>query len=262
LFELCHDGSRITEVLVVYEREADRINFETSKIVDIVVDPRFSYAQPHELHKDKGQMRWRTWIRIPLNAELNTTVIPARPTSWAAAMQEMKPSSSGTAERTEQRYFATFGCRSCVVNDAGEPASLSGDYPVCVKSVTWIEPDPTSQVTAPTRLVLTPDAILSVHTNDLHVASIRTGDFLQSYQSDHTMRLLTPGTGDHLGLKRRGRIYLGLVDKKRKLTRLYWLREPHLDLEAFEAKQRAVIEQTLSATQQSDTGNPARKLNL
>ena len=64
--ELCHDGEIIRDIIVVYEREANIIGFESSAVTDLVAPPKLTSDQPKDIIKDRTQFNWIDIAQLPL----------------------------------------------------------------------------------------------------------------------------------------------------------------------------------------------------
>jgi hypothetical protein len=116
-FSLLHDGNNARELLVVYEREANRIDFESSKVFDVLLSSDWKDDQPKECVKDKTQLRWWSWTQLFTQGPVNDDKASNK-VSWYQTMKNMKPSAV-TQPAPPREFLATYGAQSRIVDLEG-----------------------------------------------------------------------------------------------------------------------------------------------
>ena len=237
-FDLVHDGHRVRELIVVYEKEGSCIDFESSKVKDILVPPELSLdAQPKEIRKKSNQSCWQSWIQLKLNEETETKKGSEKQVvSWYNTMKNMKPKAdSPTAANAH--LFATFGAKSTIANSVGKVVSEVG------KVYNWssfIKADGKEVdgmlPSAPRKITVTPShSVVGVHKNYIEVLGYKDASLVQVFKTSGRFRALAPILGCEYLDRRRGRVILTAYDKRSKKGQLVWLRECGFDLQSDQA---------------------------
>lgn len=256
-FEICHDGNRVHEILVVYEKEANFIEFESSKVTEINVHAEFKERQPSQIEKDRAQYRWKSFGQISPRDQApsnNTANPPAPPMSWSATLKSMKPSTvvnASPSTTTSRSFFATFGATSIIVDINGTPVksmpSTSPQNPMVTPVATsWssalqpLEKNPVCDgiiISAPLRVLnQSLRYAVALHGTHIQVSESKTGELVQLIASHGSLRLMTPNLGSDFDYRRRGRIYLTSFNKKKKYSRIFWLHEVNYDVVGVETR--------------------------
>lgn len=250
-FSILHDGSTIVELMVVYEREANHIEFESSKVVEVMVIDTLKSCQPKECLKDKDQYRWVSWLQLPMSGKEEPSAADADAKkvvpSWYNTIKSMKPRSSKDPIPPRE-FLGTFGTQTLLCNQDG--LATTRDKETCAPSFTWnsvpaqMQPkkgEDQLQTAAPSRVFVVPQqVVIGVHKNFIEVRKYSDGTLLQCFRSKNMLKPLSPGAGFDVLERRRGRIYLTAVSKKKKSTTVHWLKENNFDLSQAESLMRRI----------------------
>jgi hypothetical protein len=228
--EICHDGKLITDIIVLYKSEANRIEFESSRVIEIPVPETLS-KQASEVSKDKEQNRWHTFQQIPSYNDL----IPGQiAPSWQQTLKSMKPKAQGITDLSSVRLIATFGAKTSEIDGTGKLKGTTIQWSSSIVDTN----DKELKTSAPESVVVIPDNyIVGIHKNYVEIQTF-SGVTELVFKFSGNFRFATAFEGTGLGIRRRGRFYFMIYNKKTRNTQFYWIRETGYDYVDIEAKNR------------------------
>jgi hypothetical protein len=236
--DILHNGKIVTDLIFVYDREANYIEFESSQVKEIAVSQDIQQKLAKDVQKDKDQMKWFSWIQLndePPQSADNPSSIP----TWYNTMKSMKPGQQN-AQRDPRFFLATYGNQTRVVDEYGELKSEG--IPLKIQpSIEWNhaqsdkKKDEGLQQAAINRLILLNSFYAAgIHKNFVEICNLQTGKLIQTIKSTAGLRVLCPPPGSDNGERRRGKLFVSSYNKKKKASQIYWLKETGYDLNRFE----------------------------
>lgn len=280
-FAINHDGRLINNLIVIYESEANVIEFESSQVHEIKVVDELYWDQPKSVRKDKASLGWLSWTQLPEKSPGDNPADGANSSSitnpsWYETIKSMKPSKKSQRGSLESsmnaRFLATYGASTRVLNIEGNSSS-SKNYPVSL-ATQWAQPqlllegaklrpsdlsDGMSECSAPMRVLnLVNQYQAAFHKNYVEIANFKTGSIIQIMSSTTgaaaeekstpasaaVIKPLVPALGsDMVDERRRGLLMMALHNKKKKTNSLYWMKEREFDFDKIDNALRKIDQQ-------------------
>jgi hypothetical protein len=158
----------------------------------------------------------------------------------------MKPKSKST-EANSHVFLATYGNRSVTANLDGKPVQNTKQKTVEIVEWGTVQvrqalkkgEDPLAHLSPRRLIVQSPLYLVGQHKNYFEILSFVNGSCGQVLKAPHPIKMLTPYAGSDNAERRRGRLFFQSWDKKKKISRIYLLKEKRFNVnENFEAMAR------------------------